>query len=62
MRSSCDLEVSGISNNLWEVSGTMFLSLNCANLVVAHCFRCNFVFSCARTRAEDGQVCEYARV
>ena len=29
MRSSCDLEVSGISNNLWEVSGTMFLSLNC---------------------------------
>ena len=34
----------------------------CANLVVAHCFRCNFVFSCARTRAEDGQVCEYARV
>ena len=34
----------------------------CANLVVAHCFRCNFVFSCARTRAEDGQVCEYVRV
>ena len=24
----------------------------CANLVVAHCFRCNFVFSCARTRAD----------
>ena len=35
----------------------------CSNLVESHCFRCVFrFFVCARTRAVDGQVCEYARV
>ena len=29
MRSSCDLKFSGFSNNLREVSGTVFISLNC---------------------------------
>ena len=50
MRSSCDLKFSGFSNNLREVSGTVFISLNCckstalSNSVVVQCFRC--VFRC----------------
>ena len=69
MRSSCDLKVSGLSNNLWEVSGTVLLSLSCCTSMTlfefsggslfSMCFP--FFFVCARTRAVDGQICEYAR-
>ena len=58
MRSSCDLKVSGISNNLWEVSGTVLLSLSCCTSMTLFEFSggplfsmCFPFFSCARTRA-----------
>ena len=64
MRSSCDLKFSGFSNNLREVSGTVFISLNCCKstafvevrggsmfsmCVSVFFFSC--AFACARARA-----------
>ena len=65
MRSSCDLKFSGFSSNLREVSGTVFISLNCCkstafvefrggsmfSMCVSVFFSCAFACACARARS-----------
>ena len=45
MHSSCDLKVSGINNNPSEVSGTVFLSLNCCTSMTLFEFSGGSLFS-----------------
>ena len=44
-RSSCDLKVSGISNNLGEIFGTVFLSLTCCTSMTLSEFSGGSLFS-----------------
>ena len=61
MRSSCDLKVSGINNNLWEVSGTVFLSLNCCMSMTLFEFSGGSLFSIFFRVRSHGRVRARAR-